>query len=131
MGEQNSHPISECYWAHPKCSGARIANEMLSSGGADFIKRWIDDRLSEDIIESIEDFAKVFRQETLGRLKTAQSSTIHIHVTRDLIMMGARYFLFGTIPSSDNWAPFLGGFGVCLQDDRFIGFEMGKEVELH
>ncbi len=51
-------------------------------------------------------------------------------MTHDLVLMGARNFLFGTIPTSDNWTTYLGGFGVILKDNVFHAFESGNDVTL-
>ena len=101
---------------------------MLSLGGPEFVRQWIEGKLSSETIEPIEEFGSVFVKETLGRLRDAPNNSLHIHVTHDLVMMGARYILFGTVPSSENWTPYLGAFGLVILNNLVHAFEGGKEL---
>jgi hypothetical protein len=111
----------------PKGSGDQIGQQMLDLGGPEFIQRWIDGRLSEEIIEPIHDFGTVFLNETIGRLQEAYRGTMQIHVTHDLVLMGARNIIFGTMPTKENWTPYLGGFGIISMDGLLRGYERGEE----
>ena len=115
----------------PQGNGNRIGHEMLSLEGPEFINRWAAGQLSAATIEPIEEFGKVFITETIGRLRRASSNTMHIHVTHDLVIMGARNILFGTIATKENWTPFLGGFGVIRQGNQLCAYENGGELILN
>lgn len=115
----------------PKGSGERIGNEMMSLGGPEFVRRWIEDKLPEETIEPIREFETTFRSEVLGRLNAAEPYTLQVYVTHDLVIMGSRCVLFGTIPSYENWTPFLGGFGVTVHGEQLIGYERGNELAIN
>jgi len=114
----------------PQGSGDIIGNEMLSLGGPEFVRRWTVGKLSKEAIEPIKNFGAVFVKETLGRLHGSTVDSLHIHVTHDLVLMGARNILFGTIPNNENWTPYLGGFGIVLADDVIHAFEGGRKLTL-
>ena len=114
----------------PQGNGDRIGHEMLSLEGPEFINRWAAGQLSAATIEPIEEFGKIFMAETIGRLRGASSDTMHIHVTHDLVIMGARSILFGTVATKENWTPFLGGFGVVRRGSQLYAYENGGELIL-
>jgi hypothetical protein len=114
----------------PKESGNRIGHEMLRLGSAEFARLWTEGKLSTEIIVPIEEFGSVFLRGTLGCLRDTSKNSLHIHVTHDLMIMGARNILFGTTPSYRNWTPYLGGFGVVLANGQIHAFEEGEELML-
>jgi hypothetical protein len=114
----------------PQGSGSRIGHEMLSSGGPKFVRHWIEERLSKQTIESIEEFGNVFVRDTIGRLRYASENSLQIHVTHDLVLMGARNILFGTVPTDDNWTSYLGGFGILWANGVYYAYEGGEELTL-
>ena len=112
----------------PQGNEDRIGHEMLKLGSAEFVRMWTEGKLSEEIIVPIEEFSAAFLRETLGRLRDASKNLLHIHATHDLMIMGIRSILFGTIPSDNNWTSYLGGFGIALADGKIHAFEEGKEL---
>lgn len=114
----------------PKGSGGSISGEMMKIGGPEFIKRWINREWPKEIIWPIEEFREAFIQEVMGRFNSVSKNTLQIHVTHDLVLMVAKYFLFGVIPTRENWTPYLGGFGVVRINDQLIGYESGEERDV-
>ena len=110
----------------PKGSGGSISGEMMKIGGPEFIKKWIQGEWTNKIIWPVEEFREAFTKEIMGRFYSASDNALQIHVTHDLVLMIAKYFLFGVMPSRENWTPFLGGFSVAMTDDQPLGYESGE-----
>ena len=114
----------------PQGSEDKICDEMVKGGSVEFIKRWIDGKISSEIIMPSEEFRKVLLKETLGCTTGVSSNSLHIYVTHDLHVMTLRSMLFRTTPSTENWTPYLGGFGMALKNNEVYGFSVGKEIIL-
>ena len=114
----------------PQGSEDRIGDEMMKGDSAEFLKRWIDGKISSDNIIPCEEFKKRFLKEALGHMRGVSSNSLHIYVTHDLQVMALRSTLFRTTPSNENWTPYLGGFGMALKNNEVYGFSVGKEIVL-
>lgn len=83
----------------PKGSGGSISGEMMKIGGPEFIKRWIRGKWTNEIIWPLDEFRETFTEEIMGRFYSASENTLQIHVTHDLVLMTAKYMLFGIMPT--------------------------------
>ena len=114
----------------PQAGKNRISNEMVKLGGVEFIKRWVNGNLSDDVIISIEKFRDSFLEGIFVQLRKSVNS-FHIHVTHDLHIMTLRNILFSTILSGANWIPYLGGFGIILKKNELLGFDNRNEQTIN
>jgi len=110
----------------PFGSGQKIAEQIMEGGGAAFVIKWSEGQLSADTIEPIELFRDRFIAEIVGRFALAKTHELQVHVTHDLVIMGARLVLLKTQPTGSNWSRFLGGFGAAFDGGGVCVFEDGQ-----
>lgn len=95
-------------------------------GGPAFVTKWSEKQPSEDLIESIEFFRDRFITEIIGHFSEAKLGELQLHVTHDLVIMGARLALLKTRPTESNWTHFLGGLAAAVDERGCYVFENGE-----
>jgi len=90
------------------------------------LAKWSGKQVSSDIIEPIEFFRDRFITEMIGRFAEAKPSELQLHVTHDIVIMGARLALLKTQPTDSNWTHFLGGFAAAVDERSSYVFENGE-----
>ena len=88
--------------------------------------KWSGKQVSSDIIEPIEFFRDRFITEMIGRFAEAKPRELQLHVTHDIVIMGARLALLKTQPTDSNWTHFLGGFAAAVDERGSYVFENGE-----
>jgi len=115
----------------PYGNGEKIREQMVEDGGPAFVAKWSEKQVSGDIIEPIKLFRERFITEIIGRFAEAKPNDLQLHVTHDIVIMGARFALLKTQPTESNWAHFLGGFAAAVNERGCYVFENGEARRSH
>lgn len=107
-------------------NGEKIGEQMMQVGGPAFVIKWSEKQLSDDLIEPLEFFRDRFITEVVGHFAEAKSGKLQLHMTHDLVIMGARLMLLKTRPTDSNWTHFLGGFAAAMDERGIHVFENGR-----
>ncbi|MFW9787657.1 MAG: histidine phosphatase family protein [Candidatus Thorarchaeota archaeon] len=94
--------IDETVWMNLHPDGRNIT---------DFVNMWVDGGF-RDRVESYDDYRKRLMGDTVLRLVSHEECEIHVHVTHDFTMMGAKRMFLERPLLPDDREPYLGGLGV-------------------
>ena len=107
-------------------NGEKIGEQIMHVGDPAFVTKWSEKQPSEDLIESIEFFRDRFITKIIGHFSEAKPGELQLHVTHDLVIMGARLALLKTRPTESNWTHFLGGLAAAVDERGYSVFKNGE-----
>jgi len=107
-------------------NGEKIGEQMMQVSGPAFVIKWSEKQLPGDLIEPLEFFRDRFITEVVGRFAEANSGKLQLHVTHDLVIMGARLALLKRRPTESNWTHFLGGLAAPVDERGYSVFKNGE-----
>ncbi|MHA1937324.1 MAG: histidine phosphatase family protein [Candidatus Thorarchaeota archaeon] len=117
----------------PVVTDMQIWNEVGEDGVrvASFVTSWERGVFGKGI-EPFEEFSKRLTRGTLNKLKSMDPGSLHIYVTHDLFLMGARRTLHSEEAHINQRPPYLGGYGLSINRSQVAFYEArtGKTFKL-
>ncbi|MHA1480020.1 MAG: histidine phosphatase family protein [Candidatus Thorarchaeota archaeon] len=115
----------------PESDYSKFASLLTEFGFSEVYSRWINGLIPNEVFEPIDHFFERFLPHTLGRLSKAESNTLEIHVTHDLVIdIAQRKFLGINTESNYFDIPFLGGLGFVKIESTVQGYHKQENYPL-
>ena len=110
----------------PEYTDRSVWTNLNSNGEnvTEFVNRWADDEFKG--IEPFSEFRVRLMEDTVKHLLSVEDNLMQIHVTHDLAMMCTKRILFNRPLTWNDREPFLGGFGVTIEDGVPLLFVAGN-----